>query len=88
MLLNSEDKFVKTDNSQSIKSALSSVIQNYFNLHEGSEPMDGLHASVIKEVEKVLIEHTLKFTNNNQVKASKVLGLSRNTLRKKIQELS
>jgi DNA-binding protein Fis len=86
--LNFKEKLVKPENSKSIKSAISSVIQNYFNMHDGAEPSDGLYSSVIKEVERVLIDHTLKYTSNNQVKASKILGVSRNTLRKKIQELN
>jgi two-component system nitrogen regulation response regulator GlnG len=46
-----------------------------------------LYAIVIKGVEKPLIELVLKKTNGNQIVASKVLGINRNTLRKKIKEL-
>ena len=41
----------------------------------------------LKEIEKPLIELTLASTNGNQIQASKLLGLNRNTLRKKIKEL-
>jgi Fis family transcriptional regulator len=40
---------------------------------------------VIREVEKPLIEAVLKHCGQNQTKASKVLGLSRSTLRKKVE---
>ena len=41
----------------------------------------------IKTVEKPLIENILNYTRGNQIKASSILGLNRNTLRKKISEL-
>jgi two-component system nitrogen regulation response regulator GlnG len=43
---------------------------------------------VLREVEKPLIEITLEATRGNQVKAAHLLGLNRNTLRKKIQALN
>lgn len=45
-----------------------------------------LHGTVIAEVEKALISIVLRETNNNQLKASKILGINRNTLRTKIKE--
>jgi len=42
---------------------------------------------VLREVERPLISLTLAATNGNQVKAADLLGLNRNTLRKKIREL-
>lgn len=50
-------------------------------------PLPGLYDRVIREVERPLIEKTLQATRGNQIKASEVLGLNRNTLRKKIREL-
>ena len=41
----------------------------------------------MKTVEKPLIENILDYTRGNQIKASSILGLNRNTLRKKISEL-
>jgi two-component system nitrogen regulation response regulator GlnG len=46
-----------------------------------------LHPLIIKAVEKPLISLVLDETNGNQNQASALLGLNRNTLRKKIQEL-
>jgi two-component system nitrogen regulation response regulator GlnG len=42
---------------------------------------------VLREVERPLIELTLAATRGNQIKAAHVLGLNRNTLRKKIRVL-
>ena len=46
----------------------------------------GLYALVLEEVEKPLLETTMKYANYNQTKAAKVLGLSRSTLRKKLDQ--
>jgi two-component system nitrogen regulation response regulator GlnG len=42
---------------------------------------------VLQEVERPLITLTLANTRGNQIRASQLLGLNRNTLRKKIREL-
>ena len=50
-------------------------------------PPPGLYDRVLKEVELPLIALTLMVTRGNQVKAAEVLGINRNTLRKKIRDL-
>ncbi len=62
-------------------------LARYFAAHTGSLPPSGLHGRVLREIETPLIELTLAATKGNQVKAAAVLGLNRNTLRKKIREL-
>lgn len=47
--------------------------------------INNVYDFVISQVEKPLIEKILKFTKGNQIKASEVLGINRNTLRKKIK---
>ncbi|KPP85447.1 sigma-54 dependent transcriptional regulator [Erythrobacter sp. HL-111] len=52
-------------------------------------PPDGLlHARAIAAFEKPLIEHALARTRGNQLRAAKLLGINRNTLRKRIVELA
>lgn len=46
-----------------------------------------LYKSILEVIEKPLIEHTLKITEGNQVKAARVLGINRNTMRAKIKKL-
>lgn len=46
-----------------------------------------LHPMLIKAVERPLISHALRETNGNQIKTANLLGMNRNTLRKKITEL-
>lgn len=62
-------------------------LEAYFIAHAGSLPAVGLYDRVLREIERPLITLTLKATKGNQVKAAEVLGLNRNTLRKKIREL-
>jgi two-component system nitrogen regulation response regulator GlnG len=49
---------------------------------------DGLHAQILERVERPLLEAVLRETDGNQIRAAARLGINRNTLRKKIAELS
>ena len=62
-------------------------LRDYFDGHNGALPPRGLYDRVLRELERPLITLTLVATRGNQVKAAEVLGLNRNTLRKKIREL-
>lgn len=63
-------------------------LEQYFAAHtEGQLPPPGLYDRILPLFEKPLIEMTLKATHGNQLKAARVLGLNRNTLRKKITAL-
>ncbi len=62
-------------------------LESYFSAHNGRLPAAGLYDRVIREVERPLILLTLQATRGNQVKAAEVLGVNRNTLRKKIRDL-
>jgi two-component system, NtrC family, nitrogen regulation response regulator GlnG len=63
-------------------------LRTYFNAHGDALPAPGLFDRVLREVEKPLIIITLEATRGNQIRAAEVLGLNRNTLRKKIRELN
>ncbi len=68
-----------------LKEEVRIAVEQYFTQLDGQLVM-GLYAMVIAEVEKPLIETVLAHTSGNQSKAAKVLGMSRSTLRKKIQQ--
>ena len=70
-----------------LRHAVEHFIKNYFDLHGDHDYGSGLYAHVLREVEIPLITETLKVTKGNQLKAAHILGLNRNTLRKKIKEL-
>ncbi|MFQ5617945.1 MAG: nitrogen regulation protein NR(I) [Rhodospirillales bacterium] len=63
-------------------------LRTYFSAHGNDLPSAGLYERVLKEVERPLLTLTLQATRGNQIKAADVLGLNRNTLRKKIRELN
>jgi len=71
----------------SIGEAIENHLQEYFLSHGKNLPPDGLYDRILKEVERPLITISLAATRGNQLKASNLLGLNRNTLRKKIHKL-
>jgi two-component system, NtrC family, nitrogen regulation response regulator GlnG len=74
--------------SNGLSEAVEGHIRDYFTAHEGTLPPPGLYDRILKEVERPLIALTLGATRGNQLKAADLLGLNRNTLRKKIRELN
>ncbi len=63
-------------------------LSTYFSAHADGLPAAGLYQRVLKEVERPLITLTLQATGGNQIRAAEILGLNRNTLRKKIRDLN
>ena len=61
------------------------AVMDYFE-HLSDHENDELYTSVIREVEKPMLEVTLEQAGYNQSKAAKILGISRSTLRKKIAQ--
>ncbi|MFT5867858.1 MAG: two-component system nitrogen regulation response regulator GlnG, partial [Gammaproteobacteria bacterium] len=62
-------------------------LQRYFDLHGDLLPPSGLYGRILREIEMPLIEISLDATGGNQAKCADLLGINRNTLRKKITEL-
>ena len=71
----------------SLGAAAERHLQAYFSAHRDSLPAAGLYDRVLREIERPLITLSLSATRGNQIKAAHLLGLNRNTLRKKIREL-
>lgn len=67
--------------------SVSRHIARYLAAGREGMPLHDLHARIIAEVERPLIQMTLTETRGNQIKAAAMLGLNRNTLRKKIRDL-
>jgi two-component system nitrogen regulation response regulator GlnG len=70
----------------SLEEVVRRKLKSYF---QQSPPLSltDLHASIVGQVEKPLIELVLEYTGGNQLKAAELLGINRNTLRKKLTEL-
>jgi len=62
-------------------------IRQFLASQRDGMPMRDIYDRVIAEVERPLIQMTLTATRGNQIKAASMLGLNRNTLRKKIRDL-
>ena len=73
--------------SESLGEAVERHLRDHFVAHGDALPAPGLYDRVIREVEVPLIGLSLAATRGNQIRAAALLGLNRNTLRKKIREL-
>ena len=62
-------------------------LRRHFDLHAGDLPPPGLYQRVLHEIEVPLIEIALDATGGNQARCADLLGINRNTLRKKITDL-
>ena len=76
------------DEAESLSGSVDVHIRRYFEALKGGMPAPGLYGRVMREVEHPLIIATLEITRGNQVRAADILGLNRNTLRKKIKDLN
>ncbi len=72
---------------ESLGAAIERQLSRYFAAHSDGLPPSGLYSRILREVERPLIKMSLAATRGNQVQAARLLGLNRNTLRKKIREL-
>ena len=68
--------------------AMERAVGDLFRSFNGASPQVGLYHRVLHDLEAPLIAATLTWTRGNQIKAAEILGLNRNTLRKKIRDLN
>jgi Fis family transcriptional regulator len=69
-----------------LKACIDEALNEYFANLDGERPCGRLFYVVQAEVEQALLERILAETGGNQRRAADLLGLNRNTLRKKVQE--
>ena len=70
-----------------IGQATEHFLQRYFSSFGSELPPPGLYQRILAEVEYPLVLASMTATRGNQIKAAELLGLNRNTLRKKIRDL-
>ncbi len=75
------------DGAEPLAAAVERHIRRFLATSGDDVPMRDIYDKVIAEVERPLIQMTLSATRGNQIKAAAMLGLNRNTLRKKIRDL-
>jgi two-component system nitrogen regulation response regulator GlnG len=73
--------------SDRLSASVGAHLRRYFDLHGGMLPPPGLYQRILREVEAPLIEIALDATGGNQARCADLLGINRNTLRKKITDL-
>ena len=68
-----------------LRDSVEQALTNYFAQLDGA-PVTEVYQLVLSEVEAPLLEHVMRYTRNNQTRASVMLGLNRGTLRKKLKQ--
>ena len=67
-----------------IDEAVARSLEKYFRDLEGTPP-NSIYQMVIQAVERPMLEIVMREAQDNQLRASEMLGINRNTLRKKLQ---
>ena len=76
-----------TNTSEEIAPAVERFLAGYFSQYGEALPPPGLYHRILREIEQPLLGAALAATGGNQIRAAELLGLNRNTLRKKIRDL-
>ncbi|MBA97910.1 response regulator [Sulfitobacter sp.] len=74
-------------NTEKLGASVERHLRRYFDQHGSMLPPPGLYARILREIEAPLIEIALSATAGNQARCADLLGINRNTLRKKITDL-
>ena len=74
---------MKKVRSRKLCDCVKNSVERYFKDLNGEEA-SGVYQMVLTEMEKPMLEVVMKYSNRNQSKASRLLGINRNTLRKKL----
>ena len=69
---------------QPLRSAVETALHRFLRMMD-EEPVTDLHDVVMSEVETCLLKAVMRHTGNNQSRASRILGISRGTLRNKLK---
>lgn len=76
------------ESTESFAGEVARHLRHFFATHGQELPAPGLYNRMMQLVEKPLLEQTLRATGGNQIRAAEILGINRNTLRKKMRELA
>ena len=69
-----------------LKDEVRKAMRRYFSQLDQKNMPINVYQLVLKEVEPPLLNSVMKFTNNNQSKAARILGINRTTLRTKLKK--
>ncbi len=80
----SDDSFATSLDNYSLEAVVDAKLTRFFD-QIGSFYPENVHEIIMKKVEKPLVNQILRRVGGNQVHASRILGINRNTLRKKMK---
>ena len=69
---------------QNLQDKIETLLDKYFKDLDGENP-NNVYDMVLHSVEKPLLIYIMNYAQGNQTRAAKILGLNRNTLRKKLE---
>jgi Fis family transcriptional regulator len=69
---------------QNLQDKIETLLDKYFKDLDGENPND-VYDMVLHSVEKPLLIYIMNYAQGNQTRAAKILGINRNTLRKKLE---
>ncbi len=69
-----------------LKDEVRKALNRYFNQLDQKNTPINVYQLVLNEVEPPLLRSVMQFSNNNQSKAAKILGINRTTLRTKLKK--
>ena len=69
---------------QNLQDKIEALLDKYFKDLDGENP-NNVYSIVLHSVEKPLLIYIMNYAEGNQTRAAKILGLNRNTLRKKLE---
>jgi len=78
-----QESATEADHSTPLRKSVQTAIRHYLEDMGKSQP-NGLYRTLMAEVEPPLIEEVLRYTQGNQSRTAKILGMTRNTLRTKL----
>ncbi len=76
---------IDSSNGSSLRESVTIAVRDYLDKLDGQMGTD-VYQMVLAEIEAPLLEEIMRYTRNNQTKASRMLGLNRGTLRKKLKQ--
>lgn len=71
-----------------LSASVAAHLQRYFDVHGDQLPPPGLYDRILREIERPLLEIAMDATGGNQLRCAELLGINRNTLRKKLTDLN
>ena len=84
--MKSKNKSFDSYSKNPLKDEVRKAMRRYFNQHDQKNIPINVYELVIKEIEPPLLSSVMKFANNNQSKAARILGINRTTLRTKLKK--